>query len=168
MIKKGVINVLNPNNSDNGIGDDDDESLEAEEIDEFPQEIDGAPVNYGFDLMDEELEDDAESEEDPNVDDSILESWNGDFYKFFWIDKFHLKVDEGGDPLDAVPHIVLKLSRGDIEDYKHMKEEDEETKKRLEDKEKGVEDDYDPTIWAIGGAGRMVMVGYERRKAGKN
>ena len=49
-----------------------------------------------------------------------------------------------------------------------MKEEDDETKKRLEDKEKWVEDDYDPTIWADRGAGHMVMVGYKRRKAGKN
>ena len=166
MIKRGVINVLNHNDSDNSDGDDDDESSEAEEIDEYPQEVDGASVNYGFDLIDEELGEDAESEEDPNVDDSILESWKGDFDKFFWIDKFHLKVVEGEDPLDGVPHIVLKLSKCDIEDYKHMKEEDEKTKKRLEDKEKWVEDDYDPTIWAD--RGRMVMVGYERRKAGKN
>ena len=49
-----------------------------------------------------------------------------------------------------------------------MKEEDEETKKGLEDKEKWVEDDYDPTIWADRGAGHMVMVGYERRKAMRN
>ena len=83
MIKRGVINVLNPNDGDNGDGDDDDESLEVEEIDKYPQEVDGAPVNYGFDLIDEELEEDAESEEDPNVDDSILESWKGDFDKFF-------------------------------------------------------------------------------------
>ena len=89
MIKKGVINVLNPDDGDKGDGDDDDdESSGVEEIDEFPQEVDGAPVNYGFDMIDEELEEDAESEEDPNVDNSILESWKGDFDKFFWINKF--------------------------------------------------------------------------------
>ena len=119
-------------------------------------------------MTDEELEEDTESEEDPNVYNSTLESWKGDFDKFFWIDNFHPKVDEGEDPLDAVPHIVLKLSKHGIEDYKHIKEEDEETKKRLEDKEKWVEDDYDPTIWADRGAGCMVMVEYKRRKAGKN
>ena len=167
MIKKGVINVMNADDSDNG-DNDDDESSKVEEVEELPDEVDGAQVNYGYDMIDEELEEDAESEEDPNVNDSILESWKGDFDKSFWIDKFHPKVDQGEDPLDVVPHIVLKLSKCDIEDYKYMIQEDEEMKKRLEDREKWVEDDYDPTIWADRGAGRMIMVGYERRKAGKN
>ena len=157
MIKKGVINVLNAEDGDNG-DNDDDESSEAEEVEEFPDEIDGAPVIYGFDSIDDKLEEDAQSEEDPNVNNSILETWKGDLDKFFFIDKFHPKVDEGEDPLDAVPHIVFKLSKCDIENYKHMIDKDEEMKKRLQDKEKWVEDDYNPTIWADRGAGRMVMV----------
>ena len=46
-----------------------------------------------------------------------------------------------------------------------MVEPDEETVERLQMRNKWIEEDYDPTLFSNRGTGRMVLVGYRRRKA---
>ena len=70
---------------------------------------------------------------------------------------------------DAVPGIVLRMIELlKARDYEHMVEPEEETVERLKMRNKWIEEDYDPTLWSNRGAGRMVLVGYRRRKASEH
>ena len=153
---------------DDGEGDNDSSESEAEEIPEFPEEIDGAPVCLGFDEINKKAEEDAESEEDPEYDDEVLEQWKDKYGDTLWIDKFHPEAYSGEEPLDAVPRVVLNISNAETRDFMHMVEPDDETVDRLQIRNKWIEEDYDPMLFSDRGAGRMKLVGYKRRKASEH
>ena len=153
---------------DDGEGDDDSSESEAEEIPEFPNEIDGAPVCFGFNEVNKMDDEDADTEEDTEADDEMLENWKDKYGNLLWIDRFHPEAYSGEEPLDVVPGIVLKISNAESRDFMHMVEPDEETVDRLQMRNKWIEEDYDPMLFSKRGVGRMILVGYRRKKASEN
>ena len=85
--------------------EDDDDSSEAEETPEEqedpstmpPTEIDGAPVIYAFnpippwmdDVDSDWINQDAELDKEPIVDEEIVKQWKGPGGMFMWTDKYH-------------------------------------------------------------------------------
>ena len=157
--------------------EDDDDSSEAEEMPEeqedpstmLPTEIDGAPVIYAFnpippwmdDVDSDWINQDAELDEEPIVDEEIVKQWKGPGGMFMWTDKYHTLESDTEEYSDAAACMPLIMNNMDACDHAHMVDPDQETVERLKMKEKWIEDDFDPTIWSNRGAGPAQLMGYK-------